>query len=306
MPSPRSPTSSRSPRSCSSPGWPSAPAPGVRDRRPRRTRLQRAARGGALDAVADARLGDRRPARRRARRARRPAPVAAGDRARLRGRGGGVQPAARLLHLDRDRRPHAAGLRPRARLGAGLRRHACGGQLRLRPGLRGGPAADADAGTRPHARHVERTGDRRAAAGAGRVLPALGASGGRALAAATSGSSARRPRERATWSARRTPTAASARAPGQSSSELYTAWAAIGLAAAGRQPRQMPARDGHYACSTRCGPKPARCRARATSSARSSRCTPAAPRSTRSRAAIRWRGCWPTRAATAPSSTSPT
>ena len=52
--------------------------------------------------------------------------------------------------------------------------------------------------------------------------------------------------------------------------------------------------------------KPARCRAPATSSARSSRCAPAAPRSTRCPAAIRRRGCSPTRAATAPSSTSPT
>ena len=60
-------------------------------------------------------------------------------------------------------------------------------------------------------------------------------------------------------------------APGQPSSELYTAWAAIGLAAAGRDPRSWPATATR--CSTRCAAKPRACTERATSSGRSSPCT---------------------------------
>ena len=76
------------------------------------------------------------------------------------------------------------------------------------------------------------------------------ANGGRA-AASTSRMRAWTSRARSpTWPAPRTPTAASAAARGQSSSELYSAWAAIGLAAAGRDPPSLRAADAR--CSTRC------------------------------------------------------
>ena len=47
--------------------------------------------------------------------------------------------------------------------------------------------------------------------------------------------------------ARRTPTAGSAARPGRHSSELYSAWAAIGLAAAGRSPRGPEPRRAYRA-----------------------------------------------------------
>lgn len=74
------------------------------------------------------------------------------------------------------------------------------------------------------------------------VLPALGGSGGRALAAASSSSAV----ARASGYLERSQNSDGGfgGAPGQSSSELYTAWAAIGLAAAGHQPRQL-LRNGH-------------------------------------------------------------
>jgi prenyltransferase/squalene oxidase-like repeat protein len=74
------------------------------------------------------------------------------------------------------------------------------------------------------------------------VLPGLGPSGGRALAAGTvrsAGSRASGYLQRA-----QNPDGGFVGAPGQSSSELYTAWAAIGLAAAGHQPRLL-VRGGH-------------------------------------------------------------
>ena len=74
------------------------------------------------------------------------------------------------------------------------------------------------------------------------VLPGLGVPGGRALAAGTvqsAGSRASGYLERA-----QNPDGGFGGAPGQSSSELYTAWAAIGLAAAGHQPRLL-VRGGH-------------------------------------------------------------
>ena len=249
-------------------------------------------------------LGARRPARRGPRRARRPAPVAAGDRAGLRGCGRGVQPAARLLHLDRDRLPYARRLRRRARRGAGLRRHPRGRQLRLRPGLRGGPAADAAAGPRPHARDLERPGGRGAADRGAPSLPATRrhpagralAGGERSASAGARGASGvpralpeprRRLRRRARGSR-----AASCTPPGRRSASPPPATS--------RGCSSAPA----IRCSTRCARAPARCRAPATSSARSSRCAPAAPRPARCPAATRRRGCSPTRAATAPSSTS--
>ena len=195
--------------------------------------------------------------------------------------GRGLQPAARLLHLDRDRLPHARRLRRRARLGAGLRRHPRGGQLRLRPGLRRGPAEDAAAGAGAHARHLERPGDRRAAGCRGRV-PALGGSGGRALAAASAPRPARcsdssaGARASGYLDAPRTPTAASAAPPGSRAASSTRP----GRRSAWRPPAAGPQlRATAIRCSTRYAPAPARCRAPATSSARSSRWAPAAPRS---------------------------
>ncbi|HUH80304.1 MAG TPA: prenyltransferase/squalene oxidase repeat-containing protein [Solirubrobacteraceae bacterium] len=91
------------------------------------------------------------------------------------------------------------------------------------------------------------------------VLPALGAPGGRALAAgpapaagpalaagpvlAASSSPSRRSRAVGYLQRAQNPDGGFGGAPGQSSSELYTAWAAIGLAAAGRQPSSLR-RDG--------------------------------------------------------------
>lgn len=74
------------------------------------------------------------------------------------------------------------------------------------------------------------------------VVPALGVPGGRALAA-PSGSPAVS-RASAYLEHAQNPDGGFGSAPGQSTSELYTAWAAIGLAAAGHQPSLL-LRDGH-------------------------------------------------------------
>ena len=80
------------------------------------------------------------------------------------------------------------------------------------------------------------------------VVPALGGGGSRALAAAGAASAANAAGATARASAyverAQNPDGGFGGAPGQSSSELYTAWAAIGLAADGHQPRQLR-RDGH-------------------------------------------------------------
>ena len=135
------------------------------------------------------------------------------------------------------------------------------------------------------------------------LVPALGGVGGRALAAATAPSASRRAAaylERA-----QNADGGFGAAPGQSSGELYTAWAAIGLAADGRS-CHVVARDGHSPLDSLRGRSRPRCRAPATSSARSSPSTPAAPRRTRCPAATRPRACSPPRTPTGPSSSSPT
>jgi len=74
------------------------------------------------------------------------------------------------------------------------------------------------------------------------LVPALGGTGSRALAAATAPSASRRAAaylERA-----QNADGGFGAAPGQSSGELYTAWAAIGLAAYGK-PCRLVERDGH-------------------------------------------------------------
>ena len=74
------------------------------------------------------------------------------------------------------------------------------------------------------------------------IVPMSGASGGRALAAAGAPSAGARASgylERA-----QNPDGGFGAAPGQPSSELYTAWTAIGLAAAGHRP-QLLVRNGH-------------------------------------------------------------
>ncbi len=73
------------------------------------------------------------------------------------------------------------------------------------------------------------------------VVPALGASGGRALAAGSSSPAVSR--ASAYLEHAQNPDGGFGGAPGQSTGELYTAWAAIGLAAAGHQPR-LVVRDG--------------------------------------------------------------
>jgi energy-coupling factor transport system substrate-specific component len=78
------------------------------------------------------------------------------------------------------------------------------------------------------------------------VVPALGVPGGRALAAPAASMTASTSVSRASGYLEQAQNADGGfgDAPGQPSSELYTAWAAIGLAAAGRQP-QLLARNGH-------------------------------------------------------------
>ena len=79
------------------------------------------------------------------------------------------------------------------------------------------------------------------------LVPALGAPGGRALAAATAStaaSSTATSRASGYLERAQNPNGGFGAAPGQPSSELYTAWVAIGLAAVGRPPQQL-ARSGH-------------------------------------------------------------
>ena len=68
---------------------------------------------------------------------------------------------------------------------------------------------------------------------------AVAAARARGRAAAARGRGGRRPRPCATSSAPRTPTAGSVRAPGSGSTQMHTGWAALGLAAAGRNPRDV-------------------------------------------------------------------
>jgi len=74
------------------------------------------------------------------------------------------------------------------------------------------------------------------------LVPALGGGGSRALAAATAPSAARR--AAAYLKRAQNADGGFGAAPGQSSGELYTAWAAIGLAAYG-EPCRSVQRDGH-------------------------------------------------------------
>ena len=153
---------------------------------------------------------------------------------------------------------------------AALRPHRRGRELPLRPRLRPRAGARAGAralahgrllGARPPARRprppVRRS---RLAAACARSLPSLArrVAGGRAWRHARRRRRASRARPRRTPPARarasparsptspppRTPTGAGAPRRGSPRSELYSAWAAIGLAAAGRNPQSVR-RDGH-------------------------------------------------------------
>ena len=171
-----------------------------------------------------------------------PPSLAAGDRAGVRGRGRGLQPAARPVHVDRDGIPHARRLsawcsarRPcstsptwsRASSSAWLSARSCCGCCC------GSARACRSAGAPPAVGRA-----------AGRVVlvPALGGTGGRALAAATAPSA--EPRAAAYLERAQNADGGFGAAPGQSSGELYTAWAAIGLAADGSA-CHVVARDGH-------------------------------------------------------------
>ncbi len=119
------------------------------------------------------------------------------------------------------------------------------------------PPAPVEPGARP-AIASRGASERRSAAGApcARSAPAHRV----AAARSQSGSAARRRRALRSGASspisppRRTPTAASAPPSGQPSSELYTAWAAMGLAAAGRDPLSAAAQRA-TPCSTRCAAK---------------------------------------------------
>ena len=139
-------------------------------------------------------------------------------------------------------------------------------QRRLRAGLRPGAAARARALPRALRGHLAARGRRsRPRSPSSLALAALLRRGGRR----------RRTGRAPTWSRPRTPTAAGARRPARAPRSCYTGWAALGLAAAGRNPPTSTAAAA--APSTTCARAPASSTTPARSSARSSCSRPPGP-----------------------------
>ena len=236
---------------------------GLRRRRAGRADLEPLLRPGPVDAVADGRLGR---GRHRAARCCSGSPADVSAACTLAAACGiaGLAFGAVLELLDLGhvhRRSLARRLHRDRRYRAALRHRPCRGKRRLRAGLR--PGAPARARALPPALRGDAGGPRR------RSPPRSPSSRPLLLLVATAGAATP---ARATWSAPRTPTAAWGPAPGQGSSQLYTGWAALGLAATRAQPARRPPRRAHRR-STTCARAPASSTTPARSSARSS-CSP--------------------------------
>ena len=184
-------------------------------------RLQPRARPGAVDALADARLGPRRRRRRAAGSGHEPAPRPVRARVRLRARRRRLRGDHRPVHADRHRRAVACRLLGGRGAGVHVQRDARRRELRLRARLRSGARAHAPARAgapggamaagrrRPDARarrgrRVGRRGDRRRRADRRR-----GDGEGRRAGPARGHGGPPRRRRSPTCARRRTPTAAS-------------------------------------------------------------------------------------------------